>query len=280
MPATYARPELLASVEWLAENIGRPGIRVVDCRWRPDGSASQVYATGHVPGAVHLDWATELVDRDDPVPVQLAGPKAFAAAVARAGIGDGSTGVLYDDVASLYAARVWWSLRAYGFTSARVLDGGYPRWEAQGLEASNALVTPEPATFTPRADLRIRLTASDVRALLGADDVELVDTRAPAEYRGQGGNARRLGHIPGALNVPVARMTTQGTGLFRSPDEVRRALNGAGLTRGRRIVVYDGSGVGAAKMALVLALLGYDDVAVYDGGWAEWGNRLDLPVER
>jgi len=183
-------------------------------------------------------------------------------------------------VASLYAARVWWSLRAYGFTSARVLDGGYPRWEAQGLEASNALVTPEPATFTPRADLRIRLTASDVRALLGADDVELVDTRAPAEYRGQGGNARRLGHIPGALNVPVARMTTQGTGLFRSPDEIRRALNGAGLTRGRRIVVYDGSGVGAAKMALVLALLGYDDVAVYDGGWAEWGNRLDLPVER
>jgi thiosulfate/3-mercaptopyruvate sulfurtransferase len=108
----------------------------------------------------------------------------------------------------------------------------------------------------------------------------LLDARAPAEYRGFEGNTRRLGHIPGAVNVPVAAMTQPGTQAFRGGDELRSMLLKANVTRGRRMVCYDGSGVAAAKLAFVLTLLGHDDVAVYDGGWAEWGNRLDLPVDR
>jgi len=126
----------------------------------------------------------------------------------------------------------------------------------------------------------MRLTTADVRGLLGSPEVMLLDARAPAEYRGHQGNTRRLGHIPGAVNVPVAAMTKPISQRFRDGDELRTMLSKANVTRGRRMVCYDGSGVAAAKLAFVLTLLGHDDVAVYDGGWAEWGNRLDLPVDR
>ena len=108
----------------------------------------------------------------------------------------------------------------------------------------------------------------------------LLDARAPAEYRGLEGNTRRLGHIPGALNLPVGGMNEPGDQRFRSGDQLRSQMLKANVTRGRRMVCYDGSGIAASKLAFVLTLLGHDDVAVYDGGWAEWGDRLDLPVDR
>jgi thiosulfate/3-mercaptopyruvate sulfurtransferase len=280
MPAAFARPESLASPDQLTENMSRPGLRIVDCRYRVDGTARQLHAAAHIPGAVFLDWAHELIDPDDPVAFQLAGPEAFAAAMAAAGIGDGTTAVLYDDTASLYAGRVWWSLRCYGFDGVRILDGGWAAWQASGRPTANGAHAPEAAVFTPRSVPRLRLLTSDVRALLGSPEVELVDTRGPAEYLGQEGNARRLGHIPGALNVPAALLTVPGTQVFHPPDVLGRLFTAAGVQRGRRIVLYDGAGIGAAKAAFVLALLGYEDVALYDGGWADWGSRLDLPVDR
>jgi thiosulfate/3-mercaptopyruvate sulfurtransferase len=280
MPTSHARPELLASTDWLAENLGRQGVRIVDCRWRPDGSAPDLYAAGHVEGASRLDWALELVDPDDPIPLQLAGPDAVASAAGRAGIGDGTVAVLYDDNAALYASRVWWCLRAYGFTASRVLDGGFGGWQAAGLPVTSGQPPVALAGFTPRADLRVRVTAAEVRASLADPGVGIIDARAPAEYRGQEGNALRLGHIPGALNVPAVLLTVPGDGRFRPAQELQRLLGAAGLGRVHRVIVYDGSGVGAAKLAVGLALLGFDDVAVYDGGWAEWGDRPDLPVAR
>ena len=277
----YARPELLASTDWLADNLNRPEVRVVDVRWRPDGTGRTAHATGHVPGAVYLDWATELVDTDDESGLfLLAPPDKLAAALMRAGVGDGTTTVLYDDTMGLFAARAWWSLRAYGFDSVRILDGGYLAWLDEDRPVSNAQPMPPNATFTPRAQLRLRLTTSDVRGLLGSPDVALLDARAPAEYRGLEGNTRRLGHIPGALNVPVGGMNEPGDQRFRSGDQLRSQMLKANVTRGRRMVCYDGSGIAASKLAFVLTLLGHDDVAVYDGGWAEWGDRLDLPVDR
>jgi thiosulfate/3-mercaptopyruvate sulfurtransferase len=281
MVKAYARPELLASPEWLAEHLGRPEVRVVDVRWRPDGTGRAAYEAGHIPRAAYLDWATELVEPDDDGSLfLLGGPAQVAAAAGRAGIGDGTTVVLYDDTASLFAARVWWSLRVYGFDSARILDGGLRSWTDENRSLANAAHTPSPGTFTPRSQPRTRLTTSDVRALLGSADAVLLDARAPAEYRGQQGNTRRLGHIPGAVNVPVATTTLPATQRFRDGDEIRAELSRANVGRGRRAVCYDVSGIGAAKLAFVLTLLGYDDVAVYDGGWADWGNRLDLPVDR
>jgi thiosulfate/3-mercaptopyruvate sulfurtransferase len=275
------RPEFLASTDWLADQIGRPEVRIVDVRWRPDGSARAVHAAGHIPGAVHLDWRADLIDvSENTDALLLAGPEQVAAAMSAAGVSDGATIVIYDDTTSLFAARTWWSLRVYGFDSVRILDGGYPAWAEERRPISNAIAPPPVGRFTPRAQPRMRLTTPDVRSLLGSPDVSLLDARAPAEYRGLEGNTKRLGHIPGAFNVPVGVMTRPGSQHFRDGVELRDILLRANVARGRRMVCYDGSGISAAKLAFVLTLLGHDDVAVYDGGWAEWGNRLDLPVDR
>jgi thiosulfate/3-mercaptopyruvate sulfurtransferase len=278
-----ARPEFLASTEWLAEHVGRPEVRVLDVRWRPDGSGREAWQAGHVPGAVHLDWWADLCERDDTTDaLLLAGPDKVAAALARAGVADGTTVVIYDDTLGLYASRAWWTLRVYGFDSARILDGGFPAWVADRppRAIARAELVPPVATFTPRAQPRMRLTTADIRGLLGSPEVLLLDARAPAEFKGLEGNSRRLGHIPGATNVPVAAMTRPGGQYLRDAEELREILHHANVSRGRRVVCYDGSGIAAAKMAFVLTLLGHDDVAVYDGGWAEWGDRLDLPVDR
>jgi len=278
----YARPELLASTDWLAEQLGRPEVRILDLRWRPDGSARDIYSSGHLPGAVHVDWRQDLIA--DPVEgsnaLLLAPPEQVTAVMSAAGVGDGTTIVLYDDTLSLYAARAWWSFLAYGFESARLLDGGWIAWLAEGRPVSNAVAPPASVAFTPRSNARVRLTTADVRGALGSPDVQILDARAPAEYRGLEGNAKRLGHIPGAINLPVGSMRREGSQHLRDGDGLREMLARANVGRGRRMICYDGSGIAAAKLAFVLTLLGHEDVAVYDGGWAEWGDRLDLPVDR
>jgi thiosulfate/3-mercaptopyruvate sulfurtransferase len=276
-----ARPEILSTTEWLAEQLGRPDLRVLDLRWRPDGSAGEVYAVGHIPGAVAIDWRTDLSeDAGGGEAIVLASPERITAVAERAGISDGTTVVLYDDSQSVFAARAWWSLRAYGLASVRILDGGYPTWVREGRPLSNVQASHMPSRFTIRGPDRSRLGTADIRGMLGAPDVTLLDARAPSEYKGFEGNTRRLGHIPGAINVPVGATSEPGEQGFRDSAQLRAILHAANVSRGRRMVCYDGSGVSAAKLAFVLTLLGHDDVAVYDGGWAEWGNRLDLPVDR
>jgi thiosulfate/3-mercaptopyruvate sulfurtransferase len=279
-----ARPEILATTVWLAEHLGRPGVRILDARWRPDGTGLEVHRAGHIPGAVPVDWRSDLVDTDEAEDaIRLAAPGRVATLADRAGIGDESTIVVYDDTQGLYAARVWWTFLAYGAEHVRILDGGFPIWTAEGRPVERGAVDdiPTPRTpFSPRGPNRMHLTTSDVRGLLGSPDVTLLDARAPAEYRGFEGNTRRLGHIPGAINVPVGAMHAAGSQRLRDGGELRDRLHAANVSRGSRMVAYDGSGVAASMLAFILRLLGHDDVAVYDGGWAEWGNRLDLPVDR
>ena len=277
----YARPELLATPEWLAENLSRPGFGVLDLRWRPDGSGRRLYASGHIPGAMYVDWRTELVEQDEDDDVLfMAGPQRVTETLKRAGLGDGMVGILYDDAALSYAARAWWTLRVYGFESGRLLMGGLDGWRALAQPLSSAAELRPPTIFTPRLQPRLRLTASDVKQLLDSPQVQLLDARSPSEYAGHAGTTRRLGHIPGALNVPAAATTEPRTGRFRGAEEIRALLRRAGVVPRRRLICYDSAGIGACKLAFALTLIGYDDIAVYDAGWAEWGNRLDLPVER
>jgi thiosulfate/3-mercaptopyruvate sulfurtransferase len=279
----FARPELLASTEWLADELSRHDVRIVDCRWRPDGTGHAVFDSGHIPGATYLDWRVELNEapsEESGQALRLSPPASVLAFMSRSGIGAASTLILYDDTLSLYAARTWWSLRVYGFESARILDGGFPAWSAEHRPLSTGVLPHAEGAFTPRLNPRLRLTTTDVRSLLGSPDAQIIDGRAVPEFKGHEGNARRLGHIPGAINVPIGALHEPGAQKLLDPEAIRAILTRAGVARGRRLVCYDGSGVGAAKLAFVLTLMGYDDVAVYDGSWAEWGDRLDLPVER
>jgi len=277
----FARPELLATPEWLAENLDRPDLRVLDVRWRTDGTARTLYGTGHVPGAFHLDWRESVAQvAEGGTAFLLAAPDRMAEAMSAAGVGDGTSVVVYDDTLGYYASRVWWSLRAYGFEAARVLEGGWTAWVAAGRPVSNGTPEPRPAAFTPRAQVRHRLTLADVRGLLGAPGVQLIDARGPAEYHGLEGEATRLGHIPGSVNVPAAALHRPGTQLLRDPDDLDSLLRSSNVTRNRRLVCYDAAGMAATRLAFVLTLLGHDDVAVYDGGWSEWGERFDLLLER
>lgn len=272
MATAHPRPDLLVAPAALAADLGSPELRILDVRWRPDGSGRTVWAAGHLPGAVHLDWASALVEgSDDAGILRLAPPETVAAALGRAGVGEGTRVVVYDDSASLYAARTWWSLRAYGFESAALLDGGYAAWVAAGLPTSDAPVEPTPATFRPHDDRPERVTWSEVRDLVRSPTVTFLDARAQATDRG--GVGRGLEHLARAVRVPAVATTHPGSGRFRGPAELRSLLEGARLGRGRRFVCYDGSGIAAAKLAFVVTLLGHDDVAVYDGGWAEWGER-------
>ncbi len=277
----FARPDLIATPAWLAEHLGRPDLRVLDVRWRTDGSAGMLHGTGHVPGAVHLDWQAAVTQvAEGGTSFRLPGPDQMAAAMARAGVGDETPVVVYDDTLGYFASRVWWSLRAYGHEAVRVLDGGWPAWRAGGHPVATGASDPPPATFTPRLQASLRLTMAEVHDLLGSSEVQLLDARGPADYHGFEGEASRLGHIPGAVNLPASALHQPGTQLLRDPEDLRGFLLRANVTRGRRLVCYDATGVAATRLAFVLALLGHDDVAVYDGGWSEWGERFDLLIGR
>lgn len=279
MPSSFARPDPLVNAGWLAERLAWPAVRVLDCRWRVDGAGGRLYAAGHVPGATYLDWATDLVESDGAA-FRLADPEPVAAAMARAGVDDRSTVVVYDDSQSQYAARTWWTLRAYGVESVRVLDGGWPAWIEYGAPTSADSPTRDPGSFTPRLDARLVVSTDEMALLAGSREALIIDARTPPEFLGQGGAGPRRGHIPGAVNVPAALLSGEA-GRFPGPAELGRIFAERGVSRGPRIVVYDASGVGAAKMCLCLELLGFDGVALYDPGWLDWVARPEdsHPVE-
>jgi thiosulfate/3-mercaptopyruvate sulfurtransferase len=278
--------DVLVTPEWLHERLGR--VRVLDVRGRvrthePRYHADpEAYRAGHIPGAVFVDWRRDLTDRDDPVPVQLAPPEAFAADATRLGIADDTTVVAYDDYRNVLAGRVVWALRTYGHSRAHVLDGGLRGWIAAGYELREGDEAPAPADPPYRAGARrpTLWTLAEMKAALERD-VLVLDARAHDEYAGMKSHARRHGHIPGAVNVPYRELLVDD-GAFRSPEELRQAFADAGVDVGRidrPVVVYCNGGVSATAVANALALAGGPDAAVYDGSWNEWGNRSETPIE-
>jgi thiosulfate/3-mercaptopyruvate sulfurtransferase len=284
------RNETIVSTEWLAQNLGAKGLRVLDVRGKilPPGANPRYlpkrdeYGVGHVPGAVFVDWTRDIVDPDDPIPAQVARPEAFAAKMSELGIGDDTLVVVYDDYDHVFAGRLAWALRYYGHDEVRVLDGGFARWVAEGRPTTAAQPPVARGAFLVRTRGALRRTSDEVARSLGDPGVLLIDARAPAQYEGSTTVAARAGHIPGARNVHYAKLVDASTGRFLPREELVRVFAQAGVDVAklpRDVVVYCNGGVTCTVPMMALQLLGQKDVAVFDGSWNEWGNDPSRPVK-
>jgi thiosulfate/3-mercaptopyruvate sulfurtransferase len=268
----YARPELLAETAWLAGQLGQPGIRLVDLR------SAEAYRAGHIPGALHMD-TNKLKDPDDKLYVTA--PDTFARMMGEYGVGSATTVVAYDDNGGIGAARLWWVLDYYGHTNAKVLNGGWKKWQGEKLPADTAVPSVSAATFVPKINPDVICDANLLKQASGSPDFVVVDARSAAEYAGTDVRAARGGHVPKAINIDWQRnLTTDEPKVWKPAAELRAMYQRVGVTPGKEIIVYCQTAVRAAHSLLTLRLIGYGNVRNYDGSWAEWGNDPSLPAER
>ena len=290
---TFTNPEFLVSTGWLAEHMADDDVRVFEATvfLRPgDGGGFRVesgraeYESGHIPGAGFLDLQADFSDNVQRLRFMMPSAEAFAAAAGRHGISESSKLVLYDRSGSMWAARLWWMFRSMGCRGAAVLDGGWRRWTDEGRAVSTDPAAYEPATFTPSPDPDRFADLDEVLAFVesgGAGAGCLVNALGRDQHTGADGGGRygRAGHIPGSTNVPAMELTDPETGLYRPAGELASLFEQAGADRAQRVVTYCGGGIAASSDALVLSLLGYEDVAVYDASMSEYAADPSLPLE-
>lgn len=273
-PKGYANPQLLVSPAELECELerDREKLLLLDVR------TAEAFATGHIPGAVHIDlWGVSLIDTD-PAPV-----RSFFWIIehllALRGITNDRRIVVYEESSGMKAARVFWFLEYFGHPDARVLDGGFRAWAAEGLSVTTEARDPKASSWHPTPVGERLATWRDVRERLGRPDAVILDTRSDGEYYGTIVRARRGGAIPGAVHIEWTRNLDE-SGAFKPAGELRQMYESAGVTPDREVVSYCQGGYRAAHGYLALRLLGYPRVRTYTGSWKEWGDRDDLPIER
>ncbi|WP_417624050.1 3-mercaptopyruvate sulfurtransferase [Paremcibacter congregatus] len=274
----------LVSTEWLAEHLSAPDIRIVDASWHlPDQGrdAKAEYREAHIPGAVFFDM-DDICDQDCALPHMLPSAAKMASRMRKLGIGDGNRVIVYDNSDLRSAARAWYMLKCYGLWDVAILDGGFQKWKKEHRETEDIPPIPRERHFTARFDTtRVR----DLRHMLRNIETskeQVIDARAPGRFSGQDPEPRpgmKSGHIPGSLNVCFRQLLRPEDGTFKSPDEIRRTFEDAGVDLKKPLVTSCGSGVTAAVLSLGLYLIGHRDNALYDGSWAEWGSHPETPVE-
>ena len=274
----YAKP-VLVTTEWLADHLDEVVVAEVD--ENPD-----LYDEGHVPGAVKLHWRDDL---QDPVARDLIEKDAFEQLLGGLGIENDTTLVLYGDRNNWFAAYAYWYLKIYGHEDVRILDGGRQKWLDENRELSTDVPSPQSTSYTANErDESIRTYRDEVRESLGASGRALVDVRSPQEYAGEliappgyeQEGAQRAGHIPTAQSIPWAQ-AVRDDGTFKAADELRELYGAKGITPDKAVTAYCRIGERSAHTWFVLReLLGYDNVRNYDGSWTEWGNLVDVPIEK
>ncbi|RMF84967.1 MAG: sulfurtransferase [Nitrospinota bacterium] len=279
----YAHPEVLVSTDWVAEHLHDPQVRIIESDEDP-----LLYASGHIPGAVNVDWTQDL---NDPIKRDYINKEQFEALMSRIGVTPETTLVFYGDKNNWWACYAYWVFQLFGHTNAKVMDGGRLKWEKEGRPLTREVPSYPPTQYKAkdRDDSKIRAFRDQVFQHVQAG-LPLVDVRSPAEYTGErlhmedypNEGALRGGHIPGAKNVPWSRAVNPEDGTFKPADELRAIyVQEQGLKPEDEVVVYCRIGERSSHTWFVLAnLLGFPKVRNYDGSWTEWGNLVNSPIER
>jgi len=281
----YQNPEALVSTEWLAEHLNAPDVRVVDATYylpHDERDAAEEYAFRHIPGAVFFD-IDDICASDTELPHMLPSPEKFSSKVRKLGLGDGNRIVVYDGSGGFMAAcRVWWMFRVFGHEDVAVLNGGLPKWSKEGRPLDDDEVIVQERHFTARMDHILVKSYEQMMANLENHRFQVIDARSEGRFAGIDHEPRpteKRGHIPGSLNLPfVNLLNPKNNFTFKSADELVAAFEGAGVDLAQPVATSCGSGVTASVTAFALYLLGHEEVPVYDGSWAEWGDHPDTPV--
>jgi len=283
MPS-YVHPESLVSTAWLARHLSDPDLRIADATYYLPSMGKNLQAefeARHIPGAVLFD-IDAIADSSNPLPHMLPSAEKFASHMRRLGIGDGNRVIVYDAHGLMSATRAWWMLRIFGHDDVALLDGGLPKWIAEGRPIEEGPARPRERHFTARFDHGKVRDKAQMKANMNSKREQVLDARASARFTGAEPDlwpGRRRGHIPGSHNLPFTDLLNPADKTLVSAEQLAAKFRGAGIDLKRPVITTCGSGVTATVLAFGLHLLGHRDVAVYDGAWAEWGLPGDTPVE-
>ena len=277
-------PKTLVSTEWLAAHLKDPDLRILDASWYlPDAGRSPLaeYTAAHIPGARFFDLE-EVSDQRSALPHMAPPPEKFISRMRAMGVGDGHQVVIYDGAGLFSAARVWWLFRLMGKTSVAVLDGGFPKWLAEGREVEDMPPVLRDRHMTVSRQNQLVKDVTQVAHAAKLAEAEIIDARSAPRFRGDMPEPRaglRAGHIPGAKNVPYTTLLN-GDGTLKPVAELRAVFESAGVNLAKPAITSCGSGVTAAVLSLALERIGHRNHALYDGSWAEWGMYDDLGVAK
>lgn len=261
----------------LAEKLGSPSLALLDCSWympAENRDPRQEFAATHIPGAQFFD-IDAVCDTASPYPHMLPSAEQFAQSIGKLGISNSSEVVVYDGAGLFSAARVWWMFRVFGHSNVKVLDGGLPKWKAEGRPVSSSAAAPKAATFKATFNANLLRSYEQMVENLDAKRELVLDARAAGRFDGTAPEPRpglRSGHIPGSANIPFREFTTPPYHTLKSNDELKAILSAKQIAPEQPLVASCGSGVTACVLALALHELGNDNVAVYDGAWAQWAS--------